>query len=180
MKKLILIIIAIFSLNIAFGQLNPGDIAFTAFNADGDRDLAFVTLVDIPANTTIWFTDNEWDGTDSFNDLNEGELSWSSSSIVSAGTVVIFTDIDNDGATSSVNVGSINSGKIYISSSNEEVFALLSEPSSSAMASPGFIAGISSDLNYSLNNTGLTVGTDFIDFNNDHDGFGYIGSRTEK
>ena len=61
---------------LGFGQTNPGDIAFTAFNADGTDEFAFVTLVDIPANTTIWFTDNEWGGT-SFNDLNEGEIEWS-------------------------------------------------------------------------------------------------------
>ncbi|MEZ6146915.1 MAG: hypothetical protein R3B91_16155 [Planctomycetaceae bacterium] len=40
----------------AFGDLvGPGDIAFVGFNADGDDDFAFVTLVEIAANSTVYF-----------------------------------------------------------------------------------------------------------------------------
>ena len=36
-------------------QLNTGDIALIAYNADGGDDFAFVALVDIPANESIYF-----------------------------------------------------------------------------------------------------------------------------
>ena len=85
-------------------QLNTGDIALIAYNADGSDDFAFVALVDIPANESIYFTDNEWNGS-ALNDLNEGELTWTYTSILSAGSVVVISDV----ATSpSANVGSIS------------------------------------------------------------------------
>jgi hypothetical protein len=53
--------------------LNVGSIAIVGFNADGNDNLAFVALVDIPAGETIYFEDNEWNGT-SFIDTNESAL----------------------------------------------------------------------------------------------------------
>lgn len=158
-----------------FGQ-SAGDIAFTAFNADGNDDFAFVTLVDIPANTTIWFTDNEWNGTDAFIDINEGEIQWSHSSIVAAGTVISI--LGNGGSAPTTSLGTVSGSGLNLGASDEELFALLTQPSTSSMLTPGFLAGIANDLISSIANTGLTVGTNFIDFNNDYDGFEYIGVRT--
>ena len=73
-------------------QLNPGDIMFTAFNADGDDAVAWVALEDIPANTTIYFTDNEWNGVDSFS-TGEGFVSWEHTGLVTAGTVIALNSI---------------------------------------------------------------------------------------
>ena len=42
------------------GQSAAGDIAFIAYNGDGNDDFAFVTLVAISDGTVIYFTDNEW------------------------------------------------------------------------------------------------------------------------
>jgi len=81
---LIILLTSIYSVN----AQSAGDIAFIAFNADSNDEFAFVTLVDIPANTSIWFTDNEWNGIDSFNNLNEGEIEWTSTSVLPAGSVV--------------------------------------------------------------------------------------------
>ena len=65
------ILVNIFTLSFGWG-LSTGDISFTAFNADGEDDFAIVALADIPANTTIYFSDNEpnSDGT-GFLDYNE-------------------------------------------------------------------------------------------------------------
>ncbi len=160
-------------------QTSPGDIAFIAFNADGTDDLAFVTLVDIPANTAIWFTDNEWVGA-GFNDTNEGEIEWSHTSLVSAGTVIVINDIS---ASSPIaNIGTATGGGCNLGASNEALFALLEEPTTS-MSSVTFLAGISNDLSGSgatLTGTGLTSGTDFLDFANDDDGFKYIGSTSSE
>ena len=178
MRKKHSLLIALLISILGFTQTNPGDIAFTAFNADGSDEFAFVTLVDIPANTSIWFTDNEWDG-DSFADLNEGEIQWSHTSAVSAGTVILIEN--TNGSSPTVNIGTVSGGGANLGGSNEELFALLSEPSASTMATPGFLAGIANDLGTStLTATGLTVGTNFIDFNDDNDGYEYTGSTSSE
>ena len=46
-------------------QLNAGDLMCVGFNADGNDDLAFAALAAIPTNSTIYFRDDEWDGTQS-------------------------------------------------------------------------------------------------------------------
>ena len=48
---------------ISFCQ-STGDIAFTGYNTDGNKDFAIVTLADIAASTTIYFTDDETTGID--------------------------------------------------------------------------------------------------------------------
>ncbi|MDP5105103.1 MAG: lamin tail domain-containing protein, partial [Polaribacter sp.] len=186
MKKLYFLKIIIFIVVILFSSKtnsqSAGDIAFIALNADGNDDFAFVALADIPANTTIWFTDNEWDG-DSFNDTGEGEVSWSHTSILPAGSIVVIAG--NAGGTASLESGSgsVSGSGINIGVSNETLYALLSEPIATTMATPGFLAGISNDDAGSggiLTGTGLTSGTNFIDFVNDSDGFKYTGSRTSQ
>ena len=87
----------VFSTQAALFGLAAGDIAFTAYNADGDNDFAIVALIDIPANATIYFSDNEpnVDGT-GFLDFDEGTLEWvTGGAVISAGTIVVFTDTDN-------------------------------------------------------------------------------------
>jgi len=156
---------------------SAGDIAFIAFNGDGDDEFAFVALVDIPSNTTIWFTDNEWDG-DSFNNINEGEVQWTYSSILPAGSVVV---IQGNSGTLVSGLGTVSGGGANLGVSNETLYALLSEPSATIMPTPGFLAGISNDETGSggtLTGTGLTSGTNFIDFADDADGYKYTGART--
>ncbi|WCO01149.1 lamin tail domain-containing protein [Psychroserpens ponticola] len=174
MKKIYTLLLALTMTSFGFAQTSPGDIAFTAFNADGTDEFAFVTLVDIPANTTIWFTDNEWDG-DSFNNINEGEIEWSHTSAVLAGTVILIEN--TNGSSPTVNIGAVSGGGANLGASNEELFALLSEPSASVMPTPGFLAGIANDISGSvLTGTGLTEGTNFLNFDDDGDGYEYTGS----
>ncbi|SVB33323.1 uncharacterized protein METZ01_LOCUS186177, partial [marine metagenome] len=169
---------SLFCLRFGWGQSSAGDIAFTAYNADGDDDFAFVTLVDISNGATIYFTDNEWDG-DSFNNTNEGYVTWTATSNLGGGTVVVVTDANG---TESVNTGTVSaSGSFNLGASNETLFALSAAPATSYGSTPTFYAAISNDEdanNNILDNTGLTSGTHTIDFNNDHDGFEYTGSRT--
>ena len=152
-----------------------GDIAFVGFNADGSDDFAFVALVDIPANESIYFTDNEWNGS-AFNDLNEGELTWTYTSILSAGSVVVLSDV----ATSpSANVGSISGSGFNLGASNEWFYALTSFPATSYVSNPTFLAAFANDAGSGwLTSTGLTEGTTAVDFNDDNDGYQYTGART--
>jgi len=57
-------------------------------NADGNDNFDFVPLVDLAANTVMYFADNAWDG--SALKSNEGTLKYTSSSSVSAGEIVSY------------------------------------------------------------------------------------------
>ena len=161
-------------------QLSEGDIAIIAFNADVGDDLAFVALVDIPASENIYFTDNEWGGS-AFNDLNEGELTWTNSgSILSAGSVVVFTDVSKTSSTGRfASVGTLTGSNFNLGASNEWIYALTSIPATSYVSPPTFLAAFASDAGTGwLTNTNLTEGTTAIDFNDDKDGYKYIGDNS--
>jgi hypothetical protein len=78
----------------AKAQLTAGDIAIIAMNADNNatpilgENFVFVALKDIPANTTITFTDNAWDAVTETFRTNEGYVQWTHTAIVPAGTVI--------------------------------------------------------------------------------------------
>jgi predicted extracellular nuclease len=68
--------------------LNPGDIAFVQYNADGTDDFAFVALVDILPGEVIRFTDNGWFAAGGFR-TGEGTLTWTAPTAgITAGTVI--------------------------------------------------------------------------------------------
>lgn len=80
------------------GDLAPGAIAVVAYNSDAnDDDFAWLALHDIPANTTINFTDSSssngvlyW--IEHLHAVQGGPLQWSHTAEVAAGTVVVFDD----------------------------------------------------------------------------------------
>ena len=156
-----MLLAALLAAGTAQAALQTGDIAFTAFNADEDG-LSFVALADIAANTTIYFSDNEWTGAafntgESYNQWNAGATA------VSAGTVVRLAAYDKTTLSASVGTlsrvtvsGSANWG---ISNSGETVYAYLG---GSATAPATFLAAITNGTfvaDGSLTNTGLTEGT---------------------
>lgn len=163
MKKISLIAALLLSTQ-ANAALNAGDIMFTAFNADEDG-LSFVTFVDIAANTKIYFSDNEWTGS-AFN-TGESYNQWVSSSVVTAGTVVRFSDYDKANLTASTGVlsrvtvnGSSNWG---LTNSGETVYAYLG---SSATSATTFLSAITNGKfanDGSLTNTGLTKGVNAVE-----------------
>ncbi len=162
MKKLSVMLAMLLSAQ-ANAALNAGDIMFTAFNADEDG-LSFVTFVDIAANTTIYFSDNEWTGS-AFNS-GESYNQWVSGSVLSAGSVVRLSAYDTASLSASVGTlsrvsvsGSSNWG---ISNSNETVYAFLGN---SATAPTTFLTAITNGTfaaDGSLTNTGLTAGVNAV------------------
>lgn len=162
--------------------LSKGSIAFVGFNADGNDNIAFVALTEIPAGETIIFEDNEWNGS-AFADTNEGAFSWTSAG-VAAGTIV---RIDNIGAgTISASTGTAaasvagrgtNRG---IGAADETIYAY--QGSASA---PNFITAIANggfnSANGVLTNTGLTAGADALDLStldDDTDIAAFNGARS--
>ena len=164
-KSAIALLLAAASVNAQ--ALTTGDIAFTAFNADEDG-LSFVAFTDIAANTSIYFTDNEWTGA-AFNTGESYNLWNSGAATIVAGTVVRFANYDK--ATLAASVGNLSrvtvsgSANWGIANSNETVYAYLG---SGATAPTTFLAAITNGTftaDGSLAGTGLTEGVDAIRLN---------------
>jgi hypothetical protein len=113
-------------------QLEAGDIAFTALQVDDADQIAFVALVDIPASSVIYFTDNAWTG--SVLNSNEGIITWTApGTTVAKGTIVTIT------GTTSASAGTASgTGSYALSSSGDQMLAY-----TGSSGSPNFIAGIS-------------------------------------
>jgi Secretion system C-terminal sorting domain len=184
--KLILTLALSFNLTSWSQITTAGDIAFTAINVDGDDDFAFVALVDISANTTLYFTDKTWDNTNSIfiNSGSDGFLSWNSgASVIKAGTVVVFTDTDNSANPRyGASVGTLSSPEnVILVATGETLFAYLGTDQNTPTT---FIAGIKNATLTAgeLTGTGLTAGTNFLEFNptTSPDGGYYSASRTSQ
>ena len=107
---------------ITISELNVGDIYFTGFNANGDEDLAFVSFEDIPANTVLYFSTDEWDGSDFVGGTTDEQFSWhSGGSVLSAGTVVVLSALDSTGGRSA-SVGTLSGDATSINLNNDGVF----------------------------------------------------------
>jgi hypothetical protein len=145
--------------------LNPGDLSFTSLNADEDG-WSLVALVDIPSNTTLFFSDNEYVAS-AFN-TGESYFRWGSgSATIAAGTVIRFSSIDNATLLAS-SVGTFTREAVALStnygvSTTADTVYLFE--GSSATAPTRFIAAISNAADGSLAGTGLTEGVNAIRLN---------------
>jgi len=147
--------------------LGTGDLVFTAFNADEDG-WAMVAFADIAANTTVYFADNEWNGS-AFNTGESYEKWTSGSGVIAAGTVIRFSKTDTTSLSASVGTlaresvtGSSNWGT---ANSNEVVYAYLG---TSATAPTTFLSAITNGsfaADGSIAGTGLTEGLNAIRLN---------------
>lgn len=162
--------------------LTTGDLAFTSFNADDDG-WAMVTFADIAANTTIYFSDNEWTGS-GFADANEHALSWNTgSSVIAAGTVITFTEIDADTDVISASYGTLalagaGGTNLGFAKSNETVYAFLG---SSGVAPTTFLTALTTEADSApanITSAGLTLGVNAIALVPDADFGEYTGARS--
>ena len=178
---------------------SAGDIAFIAFNADGDKDFAIVVLADITANSIIYITDDETTGiipegkTTSALAGSEGTITWNTgANTLKAGTVVVFTDIDHsDNPNFNASIGTITrSGSFGISGSKDGLIAFIGTDSNTPTTyiTALQIGNDSSTLGpfdgdgITLTNTGLSIGTTIIVIDNvaSPDGGKYSGSRSNQ
>lgn len=166
--------------------LNPGDIAFTGYNADGDDNLAFVALAPIPGGTEIFFSDNEWNGlslggSGGFVDNFESELKWTApAGGLSAGSVVMIDGIENS-APLTTSIGTIQytlENNVGVGANGEAIFAFVG----TSQTPEAFLAAIMSGLPVvagNLNGTGLTLGTTAISISpGTPDIMAYVGPRS--
>ncbi len=171
---------------------STGDIAFIAFNTDGDKDFAIVVLTDIIPNTIIYFTDDETNGNGGFIG-SEGIITWSTGTkTIRAGTIVIFTDIDHQtNPNFNASIGSITrSGSFSLSSSKDGIIAYTRPHKNSQITYLAAIQIGNADTvlgpfdgdGITLTNTGLTIGSTIVVINNvaSPDGGKYSESRSNK
>jgi hypothetical protein len=168
----------------AVAALAAGDISFTALNADEDG-WALVTFVDIAANTKVYFTDNEWNGS-AFNS-GESYHQWiSGSATIAAGTVIRFSKIDTTSLASSVGTlsrAAVSGSTGYgISQDEDSIYAYTA---SSATSTPTFLAAITTTAFGTasagvLTNTGLSIGNGAIALGGGADWEQYVGDRSGK
>jgi len=172
----------------ANAMLQPGDLAFTAFNADEDG-FALVTLRDLSAYTTIYFSDNEWSGgAPGIGTFNSGEntFAWiSGTESLAAGSVVRFHAIDKATRAASTGAfGLIVSGSPGFSASGETLFAYSGDAEGKPAA---FIAALSSEnfagsdlagteLIPGMNSIAITPSTDFGEYTGARSGLNSIGA----
>jgi hypothetical protein len=160
-----------------------GDLMFTGFNADGTDDVAFVLLNSYDANTVIFFSDNEWNGT-AWNDNNETYFQWSSTVSLASGTVITLTSVGSGTLTASTGSAVFNeiTGR-GLGASNEGLYAYVG--SSHDTTAPTFLSafansGFTSVATGLLTGTGLTDGSTAAVFTNGADVFAYTGDRTSQ
>lgn len=169
-----------------------GDIAFVAFNTDGDKDFSIVILADITPNSTIYFTDDETNGSGGFVG-SEGIITWSTGSkTIFAGTIVIFTDIDqNTNPNFSASIGTITrSGSFGLSGSKDGIIAYTGTDANipTTYLAALQIGNADSELGpfdvdgITLTATSLTIGTTITVIDNvaSPDGGKYTGSKSNK
>ncbi|HPE15498.1 MAG TPA: IPT/TIG domain-containing protein [Oscillospiraceae bacterium] len=125
-------------------SLGAGDIAFVGINSDGDDDFSFVLLKDIAAGTSVYITGKGWnDGAGFYSITGDGVWQWSSTSDLSAGTVVHIKTTNNgiiEAGSLAVSTGSVsvleNNGNT-VSYSGDQLFLY-----QGTAASPTIITGI--------------------------------------
>ena len=158
---------------------SAGDVAFIGFNADGNDDFAIVALEDISANTIVHFTDRDWDGS-AFTSPGDAFTWDSGSSVIPAGTIIIFNDISTAGRT--VSDGSYSGGSaITLTVSTTVIYAYTGADEDTPST---FLAALATNSdNYdgtdgTLTGTGLSQGATAILLSSNVDGAAYVGDRS--
>ena len=179
MKKLLLTVLTAAAAAASAPALSSTtDIAFTSFNAD-EKGWSLVTFADIASNTTIFFTDNEWNG--SAWNSGEGFQVWNSgTNNIAAGTVIRFSSVQNAGRSASIGTLSTAGGGLDISATADTVYAYLG---TAANAPTTFLSAISSGTfgnatDGYLTGTGLSVGAGAVQLQNSTDYAEYTGVRS--
>ncbi len=164
--------------------LETGDIMFIGFNADGNDDFSIVTFAEIASGSTVYFTDNAWNGGAIGGDgqfaTSEGFLTWDTGSdALAAGTVIAFTNLSSAAAVSTGTVSKSGPGTFNLSADADGLFCYLG---TSAAAPTLFLAAIAnaseSAAFTNLNGTALAIGESALQLPTGTDIAAYTNART--
>jgi hypothetical protein len=162
---------------------SAGDLMFTSLNADEDG-WTMVALANLPANTTVFFNDNEWNGSaiGSGGAFNTGEsaFQWvSGASVINAGTVIRFSA--TDAPTRAASIGTftaVNTANLGLSATADTVYAYLG---TSLTAPTTFLTAVTNTatvVESNLAGTGLSYGTNATQLVSSADFGEYTGVRS--
>ena len=138
-----------------------GDIAFTGYvssAASGIESFSFVILKNIPAGSTLNFTDRGWNGT-AFNAGTESLLTWTSGTALVAGREVTISGAASSATMtvvisgSNINAGTASGTMPSFPTSGDQILAYVG-----TVASPTFIAGMHMN-SYNNGNGGTECGS---------------------
>jgi hypothetical protein len=181
MKRLSVLAALLCAAGQAAAALEPGAIAFTAYNADEDG-FSIVALKPIAPFSAVYFSDNEWNGgapgAGSFNG-GEGTYAWvSGAAEIGAGTVIRFSAIDRAERAASIGAfDQVLTGLPGFAATGDTLFAYAgnsaAEPTSllTALSSDGFNGS-------SLAGTGLEIGVNAVSVGAGADYAEYAGPRS--
>lgn len=183
MKKLALLLILLSSISL-YAQ-NAGEVMFVGFNADGNDGFAFVTLVPLVTGTTIYFTDDNWNGSPvggagAFNS-DEGAITWTNNTgnTISAGIVISISDI-NGTLTISPNLGTASESNLgfNLGGTNETLYMFLGTDDNTPTTFLSAIANDDFGNSPVITGTGLTSGINAFESTTlaDEDVMVYTGS----
>ena len=176
MLKRLIVCAALSAATLPAMALSAGDLAFTSFNSAEDG-WSMVALNDIAANSTLFFSDNEWNGSaiGSGGAFNTGESfsQWvTGAALINAGTVIRFSKIES-ATLLAASVGTFSRATVAlninwgISQTADTVYAF---EGTSASAPTVFIAAVTNQAGGAfsnavqgvLTNTGLVAGATAI------------------
>ncbi|SNR16675.1 lamin tail domain-containing protein [Tenacibaculum jejuense] len=143
-------------------SLSAGDIAIIGVSVDNE-DVLLVALKDIPANESVFITDDEWD-TDKFR-TGEGFHEWTTPSLTK-GTVVTLSFNDNVASEGTLTT---RAGSFALGNSGDGVF-IYQTSNNLYDGTPTVIgfAGEDSGDSGSLTGSGLTIGVNAVYFGGDN------------
>jgi hypothetical protein len=181
MKRLSVVAALLLASGFSQAALQPGDIAFTSFNADEDG-FAIVALREIAPFTAVYFSENEWSGgapgSGAFN-TGEATYAWvSGAAAIPAGGLVRFSAIDKAGRAASIGAfGQVLTGTSGFAASGDTLFAYRGDTATQPTA---LLAAISSDSfsGSTLAGSGLTAGVNAVGVGAGADYAEYIGARS--
>ncbi len=108
-------------------NLQAGDIAIIAFQTDNNDQFAFVTLVDIAANTKIQFSEKGWNGSSAnpaFATSSEGVHSWTAPSTGVLKGTTITVSFSSTGTSPVASLGTVSSTAVSgFSASGDQLIA---------------------------------------------------------
>ncbi len=166
-------ILALLSVNVS--AVSPGAIAFVGFNADDTDGFAFALLTGANPGSTVYFTDNEWNGSAFV--TGEGFGQWTApAGGVAVGTVVVISGLTTTSPSATSGTFAKISGSMNLGGGEEAIYAYQGSDESTPTI---FLAFLSNDTlvnaSASLANTGLIEGTTAIVITGDEDVMIYSG-----
>ncbi|OQP59627.1 hypothetical protein A3860_36730 [Niastella vici] len=147
--------------------LTAGDIVVLGMNTDDvypDQRWAFMTLVNLAANTKINFTDAGYDGT-AFRvaTTNEGHMQWTAPGPVSKGTIIYGTNTKINGATTNVS-GQLGGTAAYLSQGGDQIIVYQGTLGTATGATFIYALNTGQSASYTTDGSWQTTGSTLADY----------------